>query len=833
MKTEYFDVTGMTCSACSARVEKSVSAVSGVESVSVNLLKNSMKVVFDEKETDTDKICSAVSSAGYGVSAKNSGKEKSFADKTETLSMKTRLIVSLVFTVPLFYISMGHMMGWPLPGFFHGAENSLILAFTQFLLLLPVIGINYKYFKNGFLSLLKGSPNMDTLIATGSGAAAVYGIWAIYGISAALGSGDLTTAHDYAMDVYFESAGMILTLITLGKYMESRAKRKTGDAIRGLMELAPKTAVVIRDGAAVEIPSSEVQKGDILEIKSGTSIAADGIVLSGSGSVDESAVTGESVPVDKSVGDKVIGATVSKSGYFTMKAEKVGEETALSQIIRLVDEATSSKAPIAKLADKVSGVFVPVVMAVALISAVIWLLTGSTIQFALSMGISVLVISCPCALGLATPTAIMVGTGVGAKNGILIKSAEALEILHGIKTAVLDKTGTITEGTPSVTDIITADGVTQEELLTAAYALESLSEHPLASAIVRKCQEDKILLEKADNFVQTEGAGISAVIGGDLYTAGNRRTLGSAESPVLSKAERLSEQGKTPVFFTKNGEIIGLIALADTIKKTAYSAVKAFESLGVETVMLTGDNRKAAEYIAKQAGIKTVIAEVLPADKEKAVADIQSKSGKTAMIGDGINDAPALARADAGIAIGAGTDIAIEAADVVLVRSDLRSAADGIALSRKVMRNIKQNLFWAFIYNIIGIPVAAGVFYTAFGLRLNPMIAAAAMSFSSVCVVANALRLRFWKPPFTGRTEIAETITQKEEQLMNITVHIEGMMCGHCQSHVEKALSSVAGVTSVEVSLEKKQAVVKGAALDKSALQKAVEEAGYTVTGIE
>lgn len=833
MKTEYFDVTGMTCSACSARVEKSVSAVSGVDSVSVNLLKNSMKVVFDEKETDTDKICSAVSSAGYGATVKNSGKEKSSADKTETLSMKTRLIVSLVFAVPLFYISMGHMMGWPLPAFFHGAENSLILAFTQFLLLLPVIGINYKYFKNGFLSLIKGSPNMDTLIATGSGAAAVYGIWAIYGISAALGSGDLTTAHNYAMDVYFESAGMILTLITLGKYMESRAKRKTGDAIRGLMELAPKTAVVIRDGVAVEIPSSDVQKGDILEIKSGTSIAADGIVLSGSGSVDESAVTGESVPVDKAVGDRVIGATVSKSGYFTMRAEKVGEETALSQIIRLVDEATSSKAPIAKLADKVSGVFVPVVMAVALISALIWLLTGSTVQFALSMGISVLVISCPCALGLATPTAIMVGTGVGAKNGILIKSAEALEILHGIKTAVLDKTGTITEGTPSVTDIITADCVTESELLTAAYALESLSEHPLASAIVKKCEEEKIGLEKADNFVQTEGAGISAVIGGDLYTAGNKRTLGSAESPVLSEAERLSEQGKTPVFFTKNGEIIGLIALADTIKKTAYSAIKAFESLGVETVMLTGDNRKAAEYIAKQAGINTVIAEVLPADKEKAVSDIQSKSGKTAMIGDGINDAPALARADAGIAIGAGTDIAIEAADVVLVRSDLRSAADGIALSRKVMRNIKQNLFWAFIYNIIGIPVAAGVFYTAFGLRLNPMIAAAAMSFSSVCVVANALRLRFWKPPFTGRTEITETITQKEEQVMNITVHIEGMMCGHCQSHVEKALSAVAGVASVEVSLEKKLAVVKGEALDKSALQKAVEEAGYTVTGIE
>ncbi|MGN0577963.1 MAG: heavy metal translocating P-type ATPase [Ruminiclostridium sp.] len=833
MKTEYFDVTGMNCSACSARVEKSVSAVNGVSSVSVNLLKNSMKVVFDEKETDTDKICSAVSSAGYGASVKGGVKEKGGADKTETLPMKTRLIVSLVFTVPLFYISMGHMMGWPLPGFFHGAENSLILAFTQFLLLLPVIGINYKYFKNGFLSLIKGSPNMDTLIATGSGAATIYGIWAIYSISAALGAGDLASAHDYAMDVYFESAGMILTLITLGKYMESRAKRKTGDAIRGLMELAPKTAVVIRDGAAVEIPSSEVQKGDILEIKSGTSIAADGIVLSGSGSVDESAVTGESVPVDKSVGDKVIGATVSKSGYFTMRAEKVGEETALSQIIRLVDEATSSKAPIAKLADKVSGVFVPVVMAVALISAVIWLLTGSTVQFALSMGISVLVISCPCALGLATPTAIMVGTGVGAKNGILIKSAEALEILHGIKTAVLDKTGTITEGTPSVTDIITADGVAQEELLTAAYALESLSEHPLASAIVRKCQEEKISLDKADNFVQTEGAGISAVIGGDLYTAGNRRTLGSAESPVLSEAERLSEQGKTPVFFTKNGEIIGLIALADTIKKTTYSAVRAFESLGVETVMLTGDNRKAAEYIAKQAGIKTVIAEVLPADKEKAVADIQEKSGKTAMIGDGINDAPALARADAGIAIGAGTDIAIEAADVVLVRSDLRSAADGIALSRKVMRNIKQNLFWAFIYNIIGIPVAAGVFYTAFGLRLNPMIAAAAMSFSSVCVVGNALRLRFWKPPFTGSTEVAETITQKEEQVMNITVHIEGMMCGHCQSHVEKALSAVAGVASVEVSLEEKQAVVKGEALDKSALQKAVEEAGYTVTGID
>ena len=758
MKKEQFDITGMTCSACSSRVEKSVSKLSGMSEVSVNLLKNSMVVNYDDAALNTNDIVNAVVKAGYGAIPKSNEVKQTKANNAavstaqlEQQQMKRRLIISMIFTVPLFYVSMGHMFNWPLPGFLLGMDNSISFAFTQFLLLLPVIFVNFKYFKHGYKTLFSGAPNMDSLIALGSSAATIYGIYAIYKIGIGLGHGDMDMVHQFSMDLYFESAGMILALITLGKYFEARAKGRTSEAIEKLMDLAPKMAVVERNGFEQQIPVEEVQTGDIVIVKAGEAIPVDGVIREGSASIDESALTGESVPADKKAGDSVIGATINKSGYFKMQVTKVGEETALAQIIKLVDDATSSKAPIAKLADKISGVFVPVVIAIALIAIIAWLLMGFGFEFALSVGISILVISCPCALGLATPTAIMVGTGKGAENGILIKSAESLETAHSIDTVVLDKTGTVTQGKPEVTDIMTAPGVSEEELLSMAASMEKLSEHPLGEAIVAKALKLNIALKSVTDFVQIPGQGIVGVMNKETCYAGNKKML--AEKGVKFegfdlKGNAFADQGKTPLYFVKNSKILGIIAVADVVKPTSRQAISELAQQGIDVIMLTGDNEKTAEAIRKQVGISRVISEVLPQDKEKEIRNLQGKGKKVAMVGDGINDAPALVRADVGIAIGAGTDIAMESADIVLMKSDLLDVATAIRLSKAVIRNIRQNLFWAFFYNVIGIPVAAGVFYLSWGLKLNPMIGAAAMSLSSLCVVSNALRLKFFKPHF-------------------------------------------------------------------------------------
>lgn len=758
MKKEQFDITGMTCSACSSRVEKSVSKLSGMSEVSVNLLKNSMVVNYDDAALNTNDIVNAVVKAGYGAIPKSNEAKQTKANNAavstaqlEQQQMKHRLIISMIFTVPLFYVSMGHMFNWPLPGFLLGMDNSISFAFTQFLLLLPVIFVNFKYFKHGYKTLFSGAPNMDSLIALGSSAATIYGIYAIYKIGIGLGHGDMDMVHQFSMDLYFESAGMILALITLGKYFEARAKGRTSEAIEKLMDLAPKMAVVERNGFEQQIPVEEVQTGDIVIVKAGEAIPVDGVIREGSASIDESALTGESVPADKKAGDSVIGATINKSGYFKMQVTKVGEETALAQIIKLVDDATSSKAPIAKLADKISGVFVPVVIAIALIAIIAWLLMGFGFEFALSVGISILVISCPCALGLATPTAIMVGTGKGAENGILIKSAESLETAHSIDTVVLDKTGTVTQGKPEVTDIMTAPGVSEEELLSMAASMEKLSEHPLGEAIVAKALKLNIALKSVTDFVQIPGQGIVGVMNKETCYAGNKKML--AEKGVKFggfdlKGNAFADQGKTPLYFVKNSKILGIIAVADVVKPTSRQAISELAQQGIDVIMLTGDNEKTAEAIRKQVGISRVISEVLPQDKEKEIRNLQGKGKKVAMVGDGINDAPALVRADVGIAIGAGTDIAMESADIVLMKSDLLDVATAIRLSKAVIRNIRQNLFWAFFYNVIGIPVAAGIFYLSWGLKLNPMIGAAAMSLSSLCVVSNALRLKFFKPHF-------------------------------------------------------------------------------------
>lgn len=758
MKKEQFDITGMTCSACSSRVEKSVSKLSGMSEVSVNLLKNSMVVNYDDAALNTNDIVNAVVKAGYGAIPKSNEVKQTKANNAavstaqlEQQQMKRRLIISMIFTVPLFYVSMGHMFNWPLPGFLLGMDNSISFAFTQFLLLLPVIFVNFKYFKHGYKTLFSGAPNMDSLIALGSSAATIYGIYAIYKIGIGLGHGDMDMVHQFSMDLYFESAGMILALITLGKYFEARAKGRTSEAIEKLMDLAPKMAVVERNGFEQQIPVEEVQTGDIVIVKAGEAIPVDGVIREGSASIDESALTGESVPADKKAGDSVIGATINKSGYFKMQVTKVGEETALAQIIKLVDDATSSKAPIAKLADKISGVFVPVVIAIALIAIIAWLLMGFGFEFALSVGISILVISCPCALGLATPTAIMVGTGKGAENGILIKSAESLETAHSIDTVVLDKTGTVTQGKPEVTDIMTAPGVSEEELLSMAASMEKLSEHPLGEAIVAKALKLNIALKSVTDFVQIPGQGIVGVMNKETCYAGNKKML--AEKGVKFegfdlKGNAFADQGKTPLYFVKNSKILGIIAVADVVKPTSRQAISELAQQGIDVIMLTGDNEKTAEAIRKQVGISRVISEVLPQDKEKEIRNLQGKGKKVAMVGDGINDAPALVRADVGIAIGAGTDIAMESADIVLMKSDLLDVATAIRLSKAVIRNIRQNLFWAFFYNVIGIPVAAGIFYLSWGLKLNPMIGAAAMSLSSLCVVSNALRLKFFKPHF-------------------------------------------------------------------------------------
>ena len=857
MKKERFDVTGMTCSACAARIEKGVSSLEGAKEVSVNLLKNSMTVVYDPQTLcDTD-IVRKVEALGYQAAphtapdaAGNAGGKKARPgdlSRQNMRQMQKRLIVSALFTVPLFYISMGHMAGWPLPGVLLGQENAMIFAFTQFLLLLPVLAAGGHYFKNGFSNLIRRAPNMDSLIALGSGAAFVYGVYAIYKIAWGLGHGDMELVHRFSMDLYFESSGMILTLITLGKFMEARAKSKTSQAIEKLMDLTPKTAICLRSGQEEEIPVSDVQNGDILIVKDGASVPTDGKILEGCASLDESAITGESIPVQKQAGDSVIGGTVNRTGYFRMEATAVGENTTLSRIIALVDEATSSKAPIAKLADKVSGIFVPTVICIALAAAIFWLFAGQDPEFSLTVAISVLVISCPCALGLATPTAIMVGTGRGAAHSILIKSAEALETAHSVNTIVLDKTGTVTEGKPVVTDILPAAQGETKRLLYVAASLEKMSSHPLAEPILQKADALGIAAAPVLDYRMIPGQGICGTLDGDLCYAGNKKLMDAAgiSADGFSEAEsRLAKEGKTPLFFARNKEFLGLIAAADVVKPTSRDAILQMRKMGLNVILLTGDNRRTAEAIREQVGLESVIAEVLPQDKEATIRSLMEQGKKVAMVGDGINDAPALARADVGIAIGAGTDIAIESADIVLMRSDLRDVPAAISLSRAVMKNIRQNLFWAFFYNAVGIPIAAGILYPAFGILLNPMIAAAAMSFSSVSVVSNALRLRFFKPEgqkavqnggpkTTGSQSVNPSVgkEKKGETEMKKTISIEGMMCMHCAKTVEKALAATEGVTAVQVSLEDKQAVVEGSATDE-ALTAAITEAGYEVTGI-
>lgn len=751
MKKQLLDITGMSCSACSSRIEKVVNRMQGVEQMSVNLLKNNAHVTFDESVVDEKEIIARIEKLGFGarVHAANVAAPVPQQDTAaqEMEEMRQRLIGSLIFAGLVFYQHMGRMWGWPLPGFILGQENELINALLQMLWCIPVLFIDRKYFIYGVRNLLSGAPNMDSLIAVGSGASFIYGLYSVFGMAYAFGHNRLDLLPGFADTLYFEASAVILALVTLGKFMEARAKSHTSDAIKALMKLTPKTALVERHGLQGEIPVEEVVTGDVLIVKSGASVPVDGKIIEGSAALDESALTGESLPVDKTIGDKVIGGTVNRSGYFKMEATAIGADTALAKIIALVDEATSSKAPIAKLADKVSGYFVPAVIGIAVLAAVVWLALGASWHFALTIAISVLVISCPCALGLATPTAIMVGTGRGAKSGILIKSATALETAHKVDTVILDKTGTITEGKPVVTDILPVK-VTENELLAFAASLEKLSEHPLGEAIVAAAEEKQLALLEACNYKQISGQGFTAELAGDECAAGNMKLLQALNvdvSSLMDQYDKLASQGKTPLYFVRAGELLGCIAVADTVKPTSKEAIGKLQAMGLHVLMVTGDNRATAEAIRTQVGVDEAVAQVLPQDKEAVVRKLQQEGHIVAMVGDGINDAPALARADVGIAIGAGTDIAIEAADMVLIKSDLLDVAKAICLSRSVMTNIKENLFWAFIYNAVGIPFAAGVFYIAFGWLLNPLIAAAAMSCSSVSVVTNALRLRFIK----------------------------------------------------------------------------------------
>lgn len=751
MKKQLLDITGMSCSACSSRIEKVVNRMQGVEQMSVNLLKNNAHVTFDESVVDEKEIIARIEKLGFGarVHAANVAAPVPQQDTAaqEMEEMRQRLIGSLIFAGLVFYQHMGRMWGWPLPGFILGQENELINALLQMLWCIPVLFIDRKYFIHGVRNLLNGAPNMDSLIAVGSGASFIYGLYSVFGMAYSFGHNRLDLLPSFADALYFEASAVILALVTVGKFMEARAKSHTSDAIKALMNLTPKTALVERHGLQGEIPVEEVVTGDVLIVKSGASVPVDGKIIEGSGALDESALTGESLPIDKAVGDKVIGGTVNRSGYFKMEATAIGADTALAKIIALVDEATSSKAPIAKLADKVSGYFVPAVIGIAVLAAVVWLALGASWHFALTIAISVLVISCPCALGLATPTAIMVGTGRGAKSGILIKSATALETAHKVDTVILDKTGTITEGKPMVTDILPVK-VTENELLAVAASLEKLSEHPLGEAIVAAAEEKQLALLEACNYKQISGQGFTAELAGDECAAGNMKLLQALNvdvSSLMDQYDKLASQGKTPLYFVRAGELLGCIAVADTVKPTSKEAIGKLQAMGLHVLMVTGDNRATAEAIRTQVGVDEAVAQVLPQDKEAVVRKLQQEGHIVAMVGDGINDAPALARADVGIAIGAGTDIAIEAADMVLIKSDLLDVAKAICLSRSVMTNIKENLFWAFIYNAVGIPFAAGVFYIAFGWLLNPLIAAAAMSCSSVSVVTNALRLRFIK----------------------------------------------------------------------------------------
>lgn len=843
---EKFKVTGMTCSACSSRVEKTVSKLEGTDEVSVNLLTGTMQVTYDDNLIDDGKIIQAVERAGYGASvdsgeaaAKKSdaaSEEASKAAFDEAKQMKRRLIWSVILLVPLMYVSMGHMLTGK-----HMPDQPLTMVLLQVVFLIPIVVLNKKYFLKGFPSLFRGSPNMDSLIAMGSAAAIVYGVFAIFRMTTGYETGNMDLVHRYAGDIYFESAAMILTLITVGKYLETRSKGKTSQAIEKLMNLAPKTAHVERNGVEMEIPSGELTIGDVLVVRPGESIAADGEIISGTTSIDESAITGESIPVEKQPGDKAVSATINKTGFIKVRCEKVGEDTTISQIIRLVDEASASKAPIARMADKIAGIFVPVVIGIAIVAAVIWIIAGAGFEFALSIGISVLVISCPCALGLATPVAIMVGTGKGAENGILIKSGEALETAHSVDTVVMDKTGTITEGKPKVTDVINFD-IDEKKLIEIAAGLESGSEHPLAEAIMEHAGTNGIRPAEAENFEAVFGRGIKASIGGKAHLAGNAALMGEAGidvGAVQKQLDDLADQGKTPLIFAEGNKVIGVIAVADVEKTSSREAIEAFADMKIDVVMLTGDNKRTAEALRKRLHIPKVIAEVLPSDKEKHIAALQAEGHKVAMIGDGINDAPALAKADVGIAIGAGTDVAIESADAVLMRNDLLDAVTAVRLSKSVIKNIKENLFWAFFYNTIGIPLAAGVLYPMFELKLSPMFGAAAMSLSSVCVVLNALRLKRFKVKRSPAQEASreEMIVSNEsageprrKEEMKYELMIQGMMCGHCQKHVNDALSAMEGVSAVEVNLDSGIAAVTAEReISMDAFASVIEDAGYTL----
>ncbi|WP_418187244.1 heavy metal translocating P-type ATPase [Aliarcobacter lanthieri] len=839
MKSQKFDITGMTCSACSNAVDRSVKKLEGITEVNVNLLSNSMVVKYDDNILDNDKIIKTVEDAGYSASLvnqenikQNNVSKKENIAQIEIDELKQRLIVSLIFAIPLFYISMGHMLNWTLPSFFHGEKNAITFAFTQFLLALPIVIINRKFYKVGFKTLLKGSPNMDSLIAIGTGAAMVYGVFSIYKIGYGLGNNDINIVIQYSMDLYFESAAIVLTLITFGKFLEARAKGKTSEAINKLIDLAPKKALILKDDKEVEISIDDLKLKDIVIVKPGQIIPTDGEIIYGNTSIDESMITGESLPVSKKIGDKVIGASINKYGYIKFKVTKVGVDTVLSQIINLVEEASSSKAPISKLADKISAIFVPTVIAISIIATITWLLLGYSFEFALSIGIAILVISCPCALGLATPTAIMVGTGKGAQNGILIKNAEALETVHKIDTVVLDKTGTITQGKPQVTDILTKEKISEDTLLQIAFSLEKNSEHPLAIAIVEKAKENNLESINISDFKAINGLGIEAKLDNEIIYIGNKKFLDSKDISLedfIEKSKNLSNNGKTPIFIANDKEILGLIAVADIVKPTSKSAILEFKKMGLDVIMLTGDNKNTALSIAKELNISKVISEVLPQDKEKEIRKLQKEGKKVAMIGDGINDAPALVRADVAIAIGAGTDVAIESANIVLVKNDLLDAVKAIQLSKAVIKNIKQNLFWAFIYNIIGIPLAAGVFYSVLGWKLNPMFAGAAMSLSSVSVVLNALRLKLFKPTIDEEFNIISNINQKGVNMTKV-LKVDGMSCGHCSGRVEKALNAIDGVDNVKVELSTKDVTINMSKdLDEQILVNAISEAGYEV----
>ena len=831
----------MSCAACSARVEKAVGKVPGVTSCSVSLLTNSMGV---EGTASPEAVIKAVQDAGYGASEKGAAKQSASMAENEkaledhaTPALKRRLIWSVGFLIVLMYFSMGHMMwGWPLPRFYN--DNHVAMGLTQLLLTVIIMVINQKFFISGFKSLWHRAPNMDTLVALGATAAFVYSTYALFAMTGAQVRGDMDAVMDYMMDFYFESAAMILTLITVGKMLEARSKGKTTDALKSLMKLAPKTATVVRDGQEVTVPIEQVQRDDVFAVRPGESIPVDGVVLEGTSAVNESALTGESVPADKTPGDAVSAATVNQSGFLRCRATRVGEDTTLSQIIQMVSDAAATKAPIAKIADKVSGVFVPAVIAIATVTTLVWLLLGHPIGYSLARGISVLVISCPCALGLATPVAIMVGSGLGAKNGILFKTAASLEETGRIQLVALDKTGTITSGEPKVTDILPAEGTTEAELLRRAFALEKKSEHPLAKAILQRAQEDNLQADEVADFHALPGNGLSATLDGQPLCGGNYAFIsGRAAVPdaLKAQADALAAQGKTPLFFAAGNRLLGVIAVADVIKEDSPQAVRELQNMGLRVVMLTGDNERTAKAIGAQAGVDQVIAGVLPEGKESVIRKLKEQ-GKVAMVGDGINDAPALTRADIGIAIGAGTDVAIDAADVVLMKSRLTDVPAAIRLSRATLRNIHENLFWAFFYNTIGIPLAAGVFIPL-GLTLNPMFGAAAMSLSSFCVVSNALRLNLFKLRDASRDKKIKPIelnTFKEETTMEKTMKITGMMCGHCEATVKKTLEAIAGVSAAAVSHENGTAVVTlSAPVEDAALKKAVEDKGYTVTEIK